>query len=149
MKPKGMPKRSPSDTKKKRTPRCTKAEKTKRVFEIFRLHLGGAEWLDLWQFVSEQKWGITERQLRRYLVAATDLYATFFDAKAAHLLNRHLMQRRQLYAHALGVGDYGTALRVLVDEAKLESLYQPERDIEARLQALEQHASNKPKEASP
>ena len=33
------------------------------------------------------------------------------------------VQRRTLYAHALGAGDFRTALAILQDEAKLEALY--------------------------
>ena len=66
-------------------------------------------------------------RLWRYIAAADKLVKERFDAKAEHLLARHLLQRRQLYAHAMGSGDFGTALRVLQDEAKLEGLYPPQK----------------------
>ncbi len=107
--------------------RSSKAEVLKRVEAVFKLRLGGAELHDLREFADapEQQWNISDTQLRRYIAAADKLMKERFDSKADHLLARHLLQRRQLYAHAMGAGDYATALRVLQDEAKLEGLYPP------------------------
>jgi hypothetical protein len=107
--------------------KASKAEVAKRVEEVFRLRLGGAEFADILQHASapEQAWGVSERQLWNYIAAADRLIKERFDAKAGHLLARHLLQRRQLYAHAMGAGDFRTALAVLQDEAKLEGLYPP------------------------
>jgi hypothetical protein len=73
----------------------------------------------------EQQWNVSDTQLRRYISAADRLVRERFDAKADYLLARHLMQRRTLFAHALGAGDFRTAPAVLQDEAKLEGLYPP------------------------
>jgi hypothetical protein len=107
--------------------KSTRAEVCKRVEEVFKLRLGGAEFADIVQYASapEQNWGVSERQLWNYVHAADQLVKDRFDARAEHLLNRHLLQRRTLYAHAMGAGDYRTALAVLQDEAKLEGLYPP------------------------
>ncbi len=107
--------------------KSTKAEVAQRVEEVFRLRLGGAELADIRQFASapEQQWDVSDRQLWRYIRAADRLVKRRFDARAEHLLARHCLQRRLLYAHAMGAGDFGTALRVLQDEAKLEGLYPP------------------------
>ncbi len=105
--------------------KSTKAEVMKRVEEVFKLRLGGAEFSDIVQYASapEQNWNVSERQLWNYIAAADRLVKERFDAKAEHLLNRHVLQRRTLYAHAMGAGDFRTALAVLQDEAKLEGLY--------------------------
>jgi hypothetical protein len=105
--------------------KSSKAEVLRRVEEVFRLRLGGAEFSDILQHASapEQNWGVSDRQLWNYIAAADRLMKERFDAKAEHLLARHLLQRRQLYAHAMGAGDFRTALAVLQDEAKLEGLY--------------------------
>jgi hypothetical protein len=107
--------------------KSTKAEVMKRVEEVFKLRLGGAEFADIREYAAapEQAWGVSDTQLWRYISAADKLMKERFDAKADHLLARHLLQRRQLYAHAMGAGDFNTALRVLQDEAKLEGLYPP------------------------
>ncbi len=66
---------------------------------------------------------MSDSQLRRYITASDRLCTKYFDAKAGHLLARHLLQRRRLYAHAMEAGDWRTALAVLRDEAELERLY--------------------------
>jgi hypothetical protein len=107
--------------------KATKAEVRKRVSEVLKLRLGGAEFHDIREYAAapERAWGLSDSQLWRYISAADKLCKDYFDAKADHLLARHLLQRRQLYAHAMGAGDFATALRVLQDEAKLEGLYPP------------------------
>jgi hypothetical protein len=104
--------------------KSTRAETARRVEEVFRLRLGGAEFSDIRQFASawEQNWGVCDRQIWRYIAAADKLVKERFDARAEHLLARHLLQR-QLYAHAVGAGDFSTALRCLDSEAKLEGLF--------------------------
>jgi hypothetical protein len=105
--------------------KSSKVEVLKRVEEVFKLRLGGANYADIVQYASapEQAWRVSERQIGNYIAAADKLIVERFDAKAANLLNRHLLQRNQLFAHAMGAGDFRTALAVLQDEAKLEGLY--------------------------
>jgi hypothetical protein len=104
--------------------KSTKAEVAQRVEEVFKLRLGGAEFADIRQHASapEQQWNVSDRQIWRYVAAADKLVKERFDAKADHLLARHCLQRRLLYAHAVGAGDFGTALRILDSEAKLEGI---------------------------
>jgi hypothetical protein len=107
--------------------KSTLAEVRRRVYEVLKLRLGGAEFADIREYATapEQAWNVSDSQLWRYVRAADRLCKRHFDAKAGHLLARHLLQRRQLYAHAMAAGDYRTALAVLQDEAKLEALYPP------------------------
>ena len=109
--------------------KSTKAEVRRRVEEVFKLRLGGANFADIVQYASapEQAWGVSERQIWNYIRAADRLVRERFDARAGHLLARHLLQRRTLNAHALGAGDFRTALAVLQDEAHLEGLYPPQK----------------------
>jgi hypothetical protein len=120
-------------------PRSTREQLRQRVAEVFRLRIGGAEFHDLREYADapERNWGVSDTQLRRYVAMADALCKERFDARAEHLLARHLLQRRQLYAHAMGAGDFGTALRVLQDEAKLEALYpKPEDDLRREVEEL-------------
>src|SRR5215510_1924191 len=114
-------------TRKYASMKSTKAEVRKRVEEVFKLRLGGAEFADIREYARapEQAWNVSDSQLWRYIAAADKLVKERFDARADHLLHRHLLQRRTLYAHAMGAGDFRTALAILQDEAKLEGLYPP------------------------
>ena len=107
--------------------KSTKAEVCRRVNEVLKLRLGGAELPDIRDYANapEQGWDVSDSQVWRYIRAADALCKDYFDARAGHLLTRHLLQRRTLYAHAMGAGDFRTALAVLQDEAKLEGLYPP------------------------
>jgi hypothetical protein len=115
----------------------------KRIEEVFELRLGGAELQDVREYAQatvddegkpREPWNVSEGQLCRYIAAADKLCRERFDARAEHLLARHLLQRRRLYAHVMEVGDFRTALAVMKDEAELEGLYVHALD---RLQALE------------
>jgi hypothetical protein len=111
----------------------TKATQTvirQRIEKVLELRLNGAEFADIVQYASappapETPWGVRERQMWNYIRRADELCVERFNANAPHLLNRHLLQRRRLFGHAMDVGDYRTALAVLQDEAKLEGLYPP------------------------
>jgi hypothetical protein len=109
--------------------KSSKAEVLRRVNEVFKLRLGGAEFADIREYADapEQQWGVSDTQIRRYIAAADALCKERFDAQADHLLARHLLQRRTLYAHCMGAGDFRTALAVLKDEAQLEGLYPPSK----------------------
>jgi hypothetical protein len=113
--------------------KATKAEVAKRVEAVFELRLGGAGFADIRQYASAptdhegkklEPWNVSDRQLWRYIDAADKLCQERYDARAPHLLARHLLRRERLYAHALEVGDFKTALAVLKDEAGLEGHYQ-------------------------
>jgi hypothetical protein len=113
--------------------KATKAEVAKRVEAVFELRLGGAGFSDIREYAAaptdrdgtkQAPWGVSDTQLWRYIAAADKLCKDRFDAKAGHLLARHLLRRERLYARALEVGDYKTALAVLKDEADLEGHYQ-------------------------
>jgi hypothetical protein len=123
------PEPTPNDAEQPARRKCTKAEHQRRVAEVLRLRLGGAEYPDILQYSSapDQNWQVGDRQIRNYIRSADERCKAYFDAKADHLLSRHLLQRRQLYAHSLAAGDFRTALAVLQDEAKLERLYGPDK----------------------
>jgi hypothetical protein len=126
MRPKSKPKASRSAYARAGR-KSTQAEVAKRVNEVLKLRLSGAEFHDLrdYALAPKQAWNISDGQLRRYIARADALCRTYFDARAGYLLSRHLLQRRTLYSHALEARDYRTALAVLQDEAKLEALYPP------------------------
>src|SRR5437867_836577 len=99
--------------------KATKTVVRQRIEEIFELRLGGAELHDIYAYASapERAWGVSESQIRNYVKKADALCVERFNAKAEHLMSRHLLQRRRLFAHAMDVADLRTALAVLKDEA--------------------------------
>jgi hypothetical protein len=115
-----------------------KALMRRRVEEILRIRLDGAEWWDCCEFVREKEeedgscWHLAEgdkplsdASLRRYLARADELIAKSCRASRKKLVRRHLAQRRNLYAKALSAGDYRAALACVRDEAELLGLYPP------------------------
>ena len=88
-----------------------------RLNELTRLILAGAEFSDLRQYVADQGWEVSDRQLRRYLDRVYAELAEGARHDRASLLGRHLMQRRTIYAKAIKGSDLRTALAVLKDEA--------------------------------
>ena len=108
-------------------PKSGKATINRRVQEVSRLLLAGAEFAEIRQYASDHGWRISDRQVHRYMAAAYEGLATTTDRTRKQLLGRHLMQRRALYARALKSGDLKTALQILRDEADLEALYPPSR----------------------
>src|SRR5688500_12318067 len=108
--------------------KSTKTEVAKRVDEVLRIRLDGAQFHDIVQYASVNGWGVTERQLWTYIRKADDLLVERQDRGRRKVVARHLAQRQALYARALNAADHRTALAVLADEAKLRGLY-PDRDL--------------------
>jgi hypothetical protein len=113
-----------------------KAKVAQRVEEFVQIILDGAEPHDLRQYVSDREaqegtpWtladgdkGLSDRQIRRYAVAAERVIAESVRTGRKKVMRRHLARRRNLYAKSVAQGDLRTALAVLADEARLLKLY--------------------------
>jgi hypothetical protein len=105
-----------------------KAEIARRVEEVLRIRLDGAQFHDIVQYGSERGWNVSDRQLRKYLARADALLVERQDRSRTRVVARHLAQRMALYARAVNAADYRTALAILSDEAKLRGLY-PDREV--------------------
>jgi hypothetical protein len=103
--------------------KATKAEILTRVSQILQIRLNGAEWPDICQYASENGWKLSDRQLRRYIARTDDILAETLEKNRDKIFNRHIGQRRALFARAMSVSDYPTCLRILRDEAELFGLY--------------------------
>ena len=104
------------------------AEVLKRVEEVLRVRLDGAQFHDIVQYGSEKGWGVTDRQLRKYVARADALLVERQDRSRKQVIARHLAQRMALYARAVNAADYRTALAILDSDAKLRGLY-PEKEL--------------------
>src|SRR5262245_40206736 len=112
--------------------KATRAPILRRVEELVRIRLDGAELWDVRQYVKGQEaregsaWRraegqkpLSDIQLWRYIARADGLIAESCRPSRKKLLRRHRAQRRHLYAKAVYSGDYRTALAALDSEAKL------------------------------
>ena len=131
----------PSKAKATRT-KATATVVARRVEEVLRIRLDGAEFWDVREYAREKEqeegspWHLAEGQkplsdgqLWRYIARADQMIAESCRASRKKLLRRHLAQRRNLYAKAVLQGDVKAALAVLRDEAELLRLY-PAKNLE-------------------
>jgi hypothetical protein len=120
--------------------KADKALAARRVEDLLRIRLDGAEFWDVREYVREKEgesrsaWFLKEGenplsdgQIRRYQGKADALILQSHERSRKRLLRRHLAQRRNLYAKAVLQGDVRTALAVLQDKAKMEGLYPAEK----------------------
>lgn len=112
----------------------------RRVGELLRIRLDGAEWWDVCEYVRSKEaeegsaWALprgaspmSESQIRRLMAKADALVFASHERSRKKLFRRHLAQRRNLYAKAVLAGDYRTALACAADEAEMLGLYPPKR----------------------
>lgn len=107
-----------------RNMKSTKLEIIKRVEEVLAIRLQGAQFHDIVQYAAEQDppWNLSERQLWEYVHKGNELLKRQLETDRAGLINRHLAQRRTIYAKAMQGGDYRAALSALESECKLLGL---------------------------
>jgi hypothetical protein len=91
------------------------------------MRLAGATLTDLRHFVTAEKWGISDRQLRRYVEAGDKILAETLEKDREKLINLHRGRRTALFARAVDQGDFRTALAILRDQAELENIYPPKK----------------------
>jgi hypothetical protein len=106
-------------------PKSNKATMAQRVTDVTRLLVAGAEFSEIHQFASVKGWGLSDRQIRRYVRAAYQQMAKDARRKRTQALGLHLKKRRALYAQSVKANDPRMALQILRDEAKLQGLYSP------------------------
>jgi hypothetical protein len=134
--------------------KATKTTIQKRVEEVLRIRLDGAQFWDVREYAREKEqeagsaWHLREGekplsdgQLWRYIGRADDLIAENCRASRKRLFRNHLARGRHLYAKAVSQGDIRAALACLRDEAELLGLYDLETlaqlaDLRKRIEAL-------------
>jgi hypothetical protein len=121
-------------------PRANAPQTERRVSELLRIRLDGAEWWDVVKYVREKEkekgsaWELadgvsplSEGMIRKLLAKADAAVEASHVRSRRKLMRRHLAQRRNLYAKAVLAGDIRSALACLRDEAELLGLYPPKR----------------------
>ena len=91
--------------------------------------MDGAAFHDCVTFAAEKGWGVSERQVGRYIAAADELLAERQDRRRRRVVGLHLARREALYACAVNAADYRTALAILSDLARLRGLYASDKDL--------------------
>ncbi len=125
----------------KRKRKSDAAEVARRVGEVLRIRLDGAQFHDVVQYAAENGWGVHERQVRTYIRRADDLLVERQDRRRRRLLARHVAQREALYARAVNAADHRTALAVLTDLAKLQGLYAGDKELKELLRLAAEQAA--------
>jgi hypothetical protein len=131
-----------TERKKKRAgvSQATALRTQRRVDELLRIRLDGAEFWDVREYVREKEneegspWELAEgasplsdSQIWRLIAKADDAIQASHSRSRRRLVRHHLAQRRNLYAKALLAGDVRTALACKRDEAELLGLYPAKR----------------------
>ena len=119
----GKPEKPPPAPKKPKRAKSDALEVAKRVEEVLRIRLDGAQFHDLREYAVEKEWGVSDTQLRRYQQRADELLIARHEDDRPALIARHAAQRAMLFARSVNAADYRTALSVLADEARLRGLY--------------------------
>ena len=109
--------------------KATKAVVLQRVEEVLAIRLDGAQLHDIRRYASENGWGVSDRQLERYIEKADTLLVERRQRKWGRMRALHLARREALDARALQAADYRTALAVSQDMAKLQELHMDEREL--------------------
>jgi hypothetical protein len=112
-------------------------EMGKRVEEVLRIILDGAQHHDVVDYANEKGWGITDRQVREYVRRADELLVERREKNRKRLLARHTARREALFARAINAADLRTALAVVDSLAKLQGMFTDPKDLQelARLAA--------------
>src|SRR5215211_718341 len=118
-----MPRKKAETKPGTKKPKSDNAEVSRRVEEVLRIRLDGAQFHDIVQYAAEKEWELKERQIRQYMSHADDLLVERQEKKRKRLVAMHLARREALYARSVNAADYRTALAILSDTAKLQGLY--------------------------
>ena len=94
-----------------------------RINEVLEIRLAGAQFHEICAYADEQGWNVPQATIRSYIDAGTTALAEQLEGTRTGIINRHLAQRRRIYAKAVSGGDYRVALSILQDEANLLGLY--------------------------
>ena len=124
--------------------KSTAATVAGRVDAVLARRTAGATLTDIRAYAGENRWGVSDSQLRKYIAHADRVLRPRRGKARKTVLAMHLARRTAIYARALAAGDLRTALAALTDEAKLLGLYPNVRafrrqiaELSTRLTALE------------
>lgn len=113
--------------------KSTKAEVIQRVAVVYELLLRHAARSEIVQFGTNE-WGITQRQVDKYIKRAKDLLYTATEEDLEKKKNRILHELDYLYSVALRKGQTQTCLEIKKTQAKLDGLMIDRMKVEGNIQ---------------
>ena len=93
-------------------PKSNDTELAARVNEVYKLLLGGANRQDVLDHATKQEWNVTPRQVDTYIRRAKTALDRESNFRKAVEFGKALNQLNNLYARALKIQDFRTALGV-------------------------------------
>ena len=78
---------------------------------------------------ASENWGISSRQVTRYIKHCYDLWHKDFEKKRKRNLDYHLAKRADLYKQAYSKKQWNICLEIIRDEAKLAGIYPAEKHV--------------------
>lgn len=118
--------------------KATEGQMRKRIEEVLRLRLDGAEFWDLRDYIRKQEitpgsaWELrgddkplSDQHIRRYITDTNKMIVRHDRGSKEEMLDEHVARRRHLYAKAIKSGDLSNAVKALDSEAKLQGLFPP------------------------
>jgi hypothetical protein len=107
--------------------RSTKTTVRKRVEELLALRLVGAEFVNLRHHAAEAGWGVSDRQLFRYIAAGDDLLAKTQERDRAKLFNRFVAVLWVIVARCLAASNDDGATRAIRVLLEMHGQFPPKR----------------------
>ena len=105
---------------------ASRADVRARVDEVLALRIAGASVSEI-RPIAAQKWGVSRRQLNRYLQLANRVLEKTLEGHRKEIVNLAIARLENLYAKALELSDLNCARLVLRDEIDLLGLAPPKR----------------------
>jgi hypothetical protein len=114
--------------KRGRRTRVSKAEMSRRVHEVFRLLLQGANFLDVKEYAQDTAegktaWNVSDKTIHRMIRRAHVLLADYAERDRGKLMAKSLARREYIYAKAVQAGDLRAALRAADSQDQLLGMF--------------------------
>lgn len=103
-------------------PKCDKVTKDGRIEEVRRLLIAGAGISEIEQHASRSSWGVSLRQVQRYITAANNKLAQGSRITLRAFVGKQMQQLNHLYSRGYKDGKYDISLQALKSQVKLMEL---------------------------
>lgn len=106
----------------------TKAERTQRITEVYKLLIIGLQRHDIIRYLAEKTaWELADRTVDLYIARATEQITAHAKFERASELGKAILRLNDLYARTTKIQDYKTAMAIQRELNELMGLYAPTR----------------------